>query len=300
MNVLVSGSTGLVGNALVPLLMRSGHEVARLVRSQARSPSKEMVHWDPEARLAEPADFAGHDAVVHLAGEPIAKGRWNEAKKARIRDSRGKATRFLCETLAKCSQPPRTLVSASAIGFYGDRGDELLTESSAAGQGFLADVCKEWEAACEPARAAGIRVVNLRIGVVISGAGGAVQSMLTPFKLGVGGVIGSGRQWWSWIALDDLLGVIVHALNTESLSGPVNAVAPQPVTNREFTKTLGKVLNRPTIFPMPAFVARVVLGGMADELILASARVQPEELRKSGYHFKFPELEPSLRHELKK
>lgn len=300
MNVLVSGSTGLVGTALIPLLTTGGHEVVRLVRSKARSPSKEMVHWDPDQGTIDIAGLEGVDAVVHLAGEPIAKHRWNDKVKQRIRDSRGKSTRLLCEALAKLERKPKVLVSASATGFYGDRGDDLLTEDSPPGDSFLPEVCREWEAACEPARAAGIRVVNLRTGLVLAGNGGALASMLTPFKLGAGGIIGSGKQWWSWITLDDLLGAIVHALQTDSVYGPVNGVSPNPVTNREFTKTLGKVLNRPTIVPMPAFAARLALGGMVDELILASSRVTPTRLLSTGYQFRHPDLEAGLRHVLGK
>lgn len=298
MNVLVSGSTGLVGTALIPLLTTGGHEVVRLVRSKARSPSKEMVHWDPDQSMIDVAGLEGIDAVVHLAGEPIAKHRWNDKVKQKIRNSRNRPTQLLCEALAKLSRPPKVLVSASAIGYYGDRGDDLLTEESAPGTGFLPEVCSDWEAACEPARAAGIRVVNLRIGLVLAGNGGALSSMLTPFKMGVGGIMGNGRQYWSWIALDDLLGSIVHSLQTESVRGPVNGVSPNPVTNAEFTRVLGKVLHRPTIFPMPAFAARLVLGEMADDLILASCRLQPTRLLGTGYQFRHPDLEAALRHVL--
>ena len=300
MKILVSGSTGLVGTALVPLLMTAGHEVVRLVRSKAASPSKEMVHWDPSHGSIDTAGLEGLDAVVHLAGEPIAKGRWNAEKKRRIHESRGPATKLLCEALAKLKSPPKTLVSASAIGYFGNRGDEILTEQSPPGSGFLVDVCRDWEEATAPAKLAGIRVVNLRVGVVLTPQGGALKEMLTPFKMGVGGIMGSGKQFWSWITLDDLLGSIVHSLNTEALAGPVNAVAPQAATNRDFTKTLGKVLNRPTIFPMPGFAARLLLGGMADDLLLASAQVKPARLEETGYVFRHPELETGLRHVLGK
>jgi len=241
----------------------------------------------------------GFDAVVHLAGENIA-GRWSQAKKAAIRDSRIKGTRLLAETLTRANQPPRVMVSASAIGFYGDRGDVILDEKATMGSGFLADVCKEWEDATKPASDAGIRVVNLRIGVVLTPAGGALAKMLTPFKLGVGGIMGSGKQYWSWVAIDDVVGAIGHALTTESLFGPVNAVAPEAATNHDLTKTLGKVLSRPTIFPMPAFAARLALGEMADALLLSSARVSPMKLIESGYTFKYPSLESALRHVLGK
>jgi uncharacterized protein len=296
MNVLISGSTGLVGTSLIPLLTTGGHEAIRLVRSKSRSPSKEMVHWDPESGHIDPEGLEGLDAVVHLAGENIAGGRWTSARKSRILDSRVKGTRLLCESLARAARPPKVVVCASAIGFYGDRGDEELTESSASGTGFLAEVCREWEAAAEPARAKGIRVVHLRFGVILSPAGGALAKMLLPFKMGVGGIVGSGRQYMSWITLDDAVETILHALATDALSGPVNVVAPNPVTNREFTKTLGRVLSRPTIFPMPAFAARLAFGEMADELLLASARVLPNRLRDTAYRFRHEHLEPGLRH----
>jgi len=294
MKILVSGSTGLVGSALVPFLLTGGHQVARLVRSQPTAGGE--VPWDPAAGRLEATNLEGLDAVVHLAGERIT-GRWTAAKKARIRSSRVQGTRLLAETLAR---PPKTLVCASAIGYYGHRGDELLREESPPGAGFLAEVCREWEAAARPAAEKGIRVVQLRIGVVLSAAGGALALMLTPFKLGLGGRVGTGQQYMSWIALDDLAGIIQHALANESLRGPVNAVAPRAITNREFTKTLGRVLGRPTIFPMPAFAARLAFGQMADELLLASARVEPTRLIASGYKFRTPELEAALRHLLGK
>jgi uncharacterized protein (TIGR01777 family) len=300
MNILVSGSTGLVGTALIPLLTTSGHEVIRLVRSKSKAPSKELIHWDPDANYIDAAGLEGIDAIVHLAGESIASGRWNPAKKARIRDSRVRGTRLLCDTLTHLANPPKTMICASAIGFYGDRGEELLTEASSSGTGFLAEVCRDWEAACEPARKKGLRVVNLRFGVVLSPAGGALEKMLPPFKMGVGGIIGNGRQYMSCIALDDVIGSIAHALVTPALSGPVNVVCPQPVTNREFTKALGIVLGRPTILPLPAFAAKLALGEMADELLLASTRVQPTKLLETGYEFRYPTVESSLRHVLGK
>ena len=293
MKILVSGSTGLVGSALVPFLSTGGHEVIRLVRGRPQ-PGEAAVPWDPQAGTIEAAGLEGLDAVVHLAGENVA-GRWTAAKKARIRSSRVAGTRLLAEALAGLKRPPRTLVCASAIGYYGDRGDEVLREETPSGAGFLAEVCREWEAAARPAAEKGLRVVHLRIGVVLSPAGGALARMLTPFKLGLGGRIGAGSQFMSWIAIDDLTGAVHHALTTESLRGPVNAVAPRPVTNREFTKTLGRVLGRPTLFPMPAFAARLAFGEMADELLLASARVEPAKLVTSGYRFRAPELEGALR-----
>jgi uncharacterized protein (TIGR01777 family) len=238
----------------------------------------------------------GLDAVVHLAGENIATGRWNAAKKARIRDSRVQGTRLLCEALAQLVHPPRVLISTSAIGYYGDRGAHTLRENSAPGRGFLAEVCQAWEAATAPAVQRGLRVVLLRLGMVLSPTGGALARMLTPFRLGLGGVVGSGQQYMSWIALADVLGAIRHILDTETLHGPVNAVAPQPVANQVFTTVLGTVLHRPTRFPLPAFVARLAFGEMADALLLASTRVLPAQLQASGYTFQYPDLEATLRH----
>ena len=299
MKVLLSGSSGLVGSALVPALASGGHEVVRLVRSQPRDASE--VRWDPEAEEIDAARLRGVDAAVHLAGESIAAGRWSTARKARILVSRDKGTRLLAEALAGLEQRPQVLVSASAVGYYGDRGEETLTEDSGSGSAFfLSNVCRQWEAATEPAADAGIRVVNLRFGIILSSTGGALPRLLTPFRLGVGGTLGSGKQFMSWIAIDDVVEAIVHILTTEALRGPVNAVAPQPVTNREFTKTLGRVLGRPTVFPMPAFAARLAFGEMADELLLASQRVEPAKLLASGYRFRFPDLESALRHLLEK
>jgi uncharacterized protein (TIGR01777 family) len=300
MNILVSGSTGLVGTALLPLLTTGGHDVVRLVRSKSRTASRELIHWDPDASYVDAAGLEGLDAIVHLAGEPIAPGRWSPARKARIRDSRVRGTRLLCETIAHLVNPPKTLICASAIGYYGSRGDELLTETSSPGSGFLAEVCRDWEAACEPARDKGLRVVHLRFGVVLSPAGGALASMLPPFRLGLGGIIGSGEQFMSCIALDDVIGSIAHALVTTDLAGPVNVVCPQPVTNREFTRTLGTILGRPTVFPLPGFAAKLALGEMADELLLSSQRVKPARLLESGYEFRYPTVELALRHVLGK
>ena len=237
---------------------------------------------------------------MHLAGENIAAARWSERVKAKIRESRLRGTRVLCESVAKMSSPPKVLVCASAIGFYGDQADRLLDEDSPAGDMFLADVVRQWEAATQPALDAGIRVVNLRFGMILSPRDGALAKMLLPFRLGAGGRVGSGRQYWSWISIDDAAGAVHHALMSESLSGPVNAVSPNPVTNEQFTKTLGRVLNRPTVLPMPAAAARLALGQMADELLLASARVVPKKLEESGYDFRQPTLEGALRHLLGK
>lgn len=300
MKVLLSGSSGLVGSALVPVLVGDGQQVVRLVRSQP-APGASEVRWDPEAGEINKAGLEGVEAAVHLAGESIAAGRWTAARKARILESRVKGTQLLVEALAGLEQPPKVLVSASAVGYYGDRGEETLTEDNGSGSAFfLSNVCRQWEAATEPAAAAGIRVVNLRFGVMLASAGGALPRLLTPFRMGVGGRLGSGNQYMAWIALDDVVGAILHTLATEALRGPVNAVAPQAVTNLEFTKTLGRVLGRPTLFPMPAFAARLAFGQMADELLLASQRVEPAKLLASGYRFRFPDLEGALRHVLGK
>ena len=296
----VTGASGLVGSALVTGLTSAGHRVVRVVRGAgaASVAGQRLARWDPESGALEPSALAGADAVVHLAGESVAGGRWTEAKKRRIRSSRVDVTRRLAEALPRLERPPRLLVSASAVGYYGDRGSEILREDSAPGPGFLAEVCREWEAATDPAARAGIRVVRLRIGMVLSRRGGALGAMLTPFRLGAGGPVGSGVQWVSWIAIDDLVGAILHALATESLAGPVNAVATEPVTNRELARTLGRVLRRPALLPLPAVAARLLFGQMADELLLASARVEPARLRATGFTFRHARLEDALRHEL--
>jgi uncharacterized protein len=299
MNILVSGSTGLVGKALVSSLTRAGHQVTRLVRSQP-GPGEKDIQWDPAVGSLDSSRLEGLDGVVHLAGESIAQGRWTAEKKARIRNSRVKGTQLLADALAQRVQQPKTLICASAIGYYGNRGAEILREESSPGSGFLPDVCREWEAATKPAANSGIRVVNLRTGLVLSSAGGALPKMLPPFKLGIGGKLGTGQQYMSWISIDDLVGIIQHALEKSSLSGPVNAVSPHPVTNLEFTKTLGRVLARPTIFPVPAFAVRSMFGQMGEDLLLASARVEPARLAGSGYIFRYPELEGALRHVLRK
>lgn len=298
MKVLLTGAHGLVGSALNPFLTTGGHSVEPLRRKKT-SQAGRGVFWNPAEVGIELDKLEGFDAVVHLAGESIV-GRWDDEKKRKIRDSRVKGTRLLAETLAKLERRPHTLVSASAIGYYGDHGDEVLTEQSPAGKGFLADVCREWEAATATAAEAGIRVVNLRFGVILSPQGGALEKILLPFRYGLGGEVGSGRQYWSWIAVDDAVGAIHHALITDALRGPVNAVTPHPITNREFTKTLGDLLSRPTLAPTPEFAARLLFGEMADELLLASARVEPARLRNTGYLFRFQTLEEGLRHLLGK
>lgn len=292
MNVLVSGATGMIGASITKALEGSGHQVTRLTRSPK---SNKDLGWDPENSRID-GDLSGTDAVVHLAGESIAEGRWNADKKARILDSRVKGTRLLAETIVQLPEPPRVMVSASATGYYGDRGNELLTEESEPGTSFLASVCREWEAAADPAREAGIRVVHPRIGIVLSTEGGALAKTLPIFKLGAGGRVGSGNQYWSWISLDDVTGAILHAITTDSLQGPVNLTAPEPPTNTAYTKVLGKVLGRPTIFPLPAPAARIALGEIADELLLASARVEPAKLKASGYEYRHPDLEGAFRH----
>jgi uncharacterized protein (TIGR01777 family) len=292
MRIAVTGASGLVGSALLTLLAGHNHTCTKLVRS---SPDPGKAPQDLYPGFADPAAIEGSEAVVHLAGEPIAEGRWTPAKKAKIRESRVEGTRRLAEALAKLNPQPRVLVAASAVGFYGDRADEILTEESTIGTGFLAEVCREWEAAAEPAAKAGIRTVNLRIGVVLSKFGGALPRMLFPFRMGVGGKIGSGNQYVSWIALEDLVAAIEYVATNDKLSGPVNVVSPNPVTNLEFTRALGKALSRPTIFPMPGFAARIAFGEMADELLLASQRVKPARLLSSGFQFTLPEIGQALR-----
>lgn len=290
-SVLISGASGLVGRALCSELERRGQTATRLVR---KTPASNEVAWDPAAGTIDAASIEA-DAVVHLAGENIAEGRWTRSKMAAIRESRVRGTRLLAESLAALETPPKALVSASAVGFYGDRGNEVMTESSTPGSGFLADVCREWERATEPAELAGIRVVHLRIGVVLSREGGALKKMLLPFQLGAGGRLGSGKQYMSWILLDDLVGAVCRAVDDDTLSGAVNATAPEPVTNAEYTRALGRVLGRPTFAAMPAFAARLALGKMADELLLASIRVEPEVLDRIGFEFRAPDVETALR-----
>ncbi len=294
MNILITGSTGMIGTALIEFLKARGHRVTRLVRTSEQS-SEPVVRWDPNAGVLQASEIEGCDAVVHLAGESIAASRWTTVQKAKIRDSRVQGTTLLAEALAKLKQPPKVLVSASAIGYYGHRGDEALREESSPGTGFLPATCVEWEKAADPARQKGIRVVHPRFGIILSPKGGALAKMLLPFKLGAGGIIGNGKQYWSWVSLDDVIGAIHHAIVTESVVGPMNVVAPRAVTNYEFTKTLGRVLSRPAIFPLPAFAARLVLGEMADELLLASARIEPARLVATGYKFRHTELEKALR-----
>ena len=289
MQIAIAGALGLIGSALTPFLTTGGHQVHKLVRGGSASPGD--IAWDPAAGKIDAARLAGCEAVVNLAGEGIAARRWTAAQKERIRASRVDSTTLLAHTLAGLNPRPRVWVCASAIGFYGDRGDELLDEASRAGEGFLPDVCQQWEAATAPAADAGIRVIRIRFGIVLSPAGGALAKMLPPFRMGAGGRLGDGRQSMSWIALDDVVGAIHHLIMHETLAGPVNAVAPHPATNLEFTKTLGRVLHRPTIFPMPAPVVRLLFGEMGDALLLSSARVHPARLLESGYAFRYPQLD---------
>jgi uncharacterized protein len=295
MIVAVTGSSGLVGSALVAGLEADGHFVRPVVR-RAANDAKHEIGWDPTAGTIDTAELASVDGLVHLAGESIVARRWTPAFKDKILSSRVGPTRALCEAIAAMATKPSVIVCASAIGYYGSRGDVPVDELSPPGEGFLAEVCKEWEAATQPARGAGIRVVNLRIGFVLAKEGGGLAKMLTPFKLGLGGVIGSGKQYMSWIALDDLVRTIKFSLSSPAVTGPVNATSPQPVTNREFTKTLGRVLKRPTIFPMPSFAARLAFGEMADEMLLSSTRVEPHVLEAARFDFIYPQLEVALRH----
>jgi len=293
MKILISGSHGLVGTALIKSLEADGHEIFRLVRHAPSSQAE--VEWSPDRYSIALARLEGFDAVVNLAGESIAEGRWSEEKKRLIRESRVKGTKLLGDALANLTNPPKTFICASAIGYYGNRGDEILTETSAPGDDFLAEVCVEWEKATALATEKGIRVLNTRFGVILDKNGGALAKMLPPFRMGVGGRVGSGKQWMSWIALDDVVGALKFALTNETLSGPVNFVAPNPVTNAEFTKTLGKVLSRPTLFPIPVFGVRLAFGEMADALLLSSQRVEPSRLTKAGYQFQYLGLEEALR-----
>jgi uncharacterized protein len=291
MRVLVSGASGLVGRAVVARLLRRGDSVSPLVRREERG----GVLWDPTGRRFDHEGAEGCDAVVHLAGENVAAGRWTEARKQEIHRSRVDGTRWLAQCLAGLGRRPQALVSASAIGFYGDRGDEELTEDAGSGDGFLAEVCRDWEAACGAAVGAGIRVVNLRIGIVLASHGGALSPMLPLFRFGLGGRLGDGRQWMSWIVLDDLVSIVEVAIDDEMLRGAVNAVAPGAVRNEEFTATLARVLGRPAFLHVPAFALRMGLGEMGDEMLLAGARVRPKKLEERGFRFAHPDLEGALR-----
>lgn len=291
MRIAVTGATGLIGGALVERLRREGHTVTRLVRDPAKAAPGDVV-WDPAAGTIDGAALEGMDGAVHLAGESVGT-RWTEEKKRRIRQSREQGTGLLARTLAGLSRPPRVLVQASAVGIYGDRGDETITEASPPGTGFLAEVCQAWEAASAPAEGAGIRVVKLRFGIVLAREGGVLERLLLPFRMGVGGRIGSGRQWMPWISLDDVVEVILRALRDERLRGPVNAVAGS-VRNADFTEALGRALRRPTLLPVPAFGIRALFGQMADEGLLAGQRAEPAKLREIGHVFHHPTLDVAL------
>jgi uncharacterized protein (TIGR01777 family) len=293
--ILVSGVSGPIGAALIPSLRAGGCTVVRLVRETATggAQSDTQIPWDPAQPISSQT-VSGFDAVIHLAGESI-MGRWTAAKKEKIRESRITGTSNLAQALAKANVKPRVFISSSAIGYYGDRGDEILKEESPAGTGFLPEVCREWEVATEAAAKTGIRTVQIRTGIVLSTAGGALAKMLTPFKLGLGGIMGSGLQWMSWIDVRDMVGAIQHIVKTDQLRGPVNLVAPTPVRNAEFTKTLASVLSRPAFFPMPAFVVKLVFGEMGETVLLGSQRVEPWQLVASGYPFQFRELQGSLK-----
>jgi len=293
--ILVSGVSGPIGAALLPTLRTRGYEIKRLVRGAAAA--DDQILWNPGKPIA-PETVSGFDAVVHLAGESIV-GRWTNEKKRKIRDSRVAGTTALAQALAQAKDKPQVFASCSAIGYYGDRGNEVLNEESAPGAGFLPDVCREWEAATGAAVDAGIRTVQMRTGVVLSAAGGALRKMLPPFKMGVGGRIGDGQQWMSWIDVQDMVGAIHHILKSDLLQGPVNMVAPKPVTNAEFTATLASVLSRPAIFPMPAFVVKLAFGEMGETVLLGSQRVEPGQLVMSGYPFRFSCLRASLENILK-
>lgn len=297
MCVMISGASGLLGTALTRALRSEGYETVALVR---RPPGEGEVQWDPHQPL-DAAQLAGCDAIVHLAGKNIA-GLWTAKFKQEVMESRSHSTQILATAVAESFRrtgQPRVFVSASGVGYYGNRGDEVLTEQSAAGAGFLASVCQQWEAAAAPARDAGVRVVNLRIGVVLARDGGALKPMLLPFRLGFGGRIGSGKQWWSWVALDDVIGAMKFALQNEGLQGPVNVVGPSPVRSAEFVRALGRAMQRPTFFPLPEFVIRTVMGEMGDELLLTSARAMPQKLQGAGYEFWHADLDAALRAALK-
>jgi uncharacterized protein (TIGR01777 family) len=286
--IVISGASGFVGTALSSLLKKAGTRVRPLVR-----PGKhglDGINWDPEQGTLDAKALEGVDAIVHMAGDGVADGRWTEAKKKRIRESRVRGTELLARAIAGLTLKPGVWLSSSAVGYYGNRGDELLDEHSAAGADFLAEVCKDWEAAAEPARAAGVRVVHPRFGIVLAPHGGALQKMLTPFKLGVGGKLGDGSQYMSWIALEDAIRALVYALDHKELAGPVNITAPTPVSNQVFTKALGAALHRPTILPLPGAIARLALGEMADVALLGGQRVLPRQLLASGFQFEHPEL----------
>lgn len=293
MNIVIAGASGAIGSALVPELRGVGHTVQRLVRRTEQSPDE--IAWDPEAGEIDVGRLEGVDALINLSGENVGAGRWTAARRERILRSRVDATRTLVVALAKLKRKPAVFLSASAVGFYGDRGDEVLTETSRIGQGFLPEVCLAWETHAEGAVRSGVRTVLMRFGVVLMRRGGALAKMLPLFRLGLGGRLGSGQQWMSWIGIDDLIGAVQQALRDTRCTGAINFVAPGAVTNVEFTQTLGRVLRRPAVLPGPAWVLRAVFGRMADEALLASARAAPKRLGEVGYNFRHPTVESALR-----
>ena len=300
MKVLITGSGGLIGQHLVQALEHLGHEIIRLVRDLQDAEST-VILWNPtSSSMVNPERLEALDAVIHLAGENIADERWTPEKKMRIRNSRVQGTGLLAASLADLAQRPRVFICASATGYYGDQGAQECNEMSLGGDSFLAGVCRDWESATRPAADTGIRTVQLRLGMILSSSGGALEKMKAPFRLGLGGVIGNGRQYWSWISLEDAVRAIVHVLYKDDLSGPVNLVSPNPSTNRDFTRALGKALKRPTLFPMPTFAARALMGEMAHELMLGSARVVPTRLIESGFNFQDPDLAPLLKQLMEK
>lgn len=297
MNIAITGASGLVGTRLGTVLDAAGHRVLRLVRRQPADGAGE-VFWNPATGEIDAAALEGVDAVVHLSGENLAAGRWNAARKAAILNSRVDATRLISRTLARLERIPRVLLSTSAVGWYGDTGQKVVDEAAPHGDGFLAEVCQAWESAADPAREAGIRVVHPRIGMVLAAGGGALSKLRLPFSLGLGGPIGSGRQYMSWIALEDLMGVFQAALSEESLRGPLNAVAPGAVTNQVFVRTLGRVMRRPAVFPLPSAVVSLLFGEMGRAMLLEGQHVAPGKLQALGFEYRFPVLEEALRFEL--
>ncbi len=283
----------MIGSALVESLTANGHAVIKLLRDE--SPGN-TPFWEPENSVINMAGVTDIDAVIHLAGEPVAEGRWNSNRKARILKSRVAGTRLITEFFAKSDPKPKVVITASGVGFYGDCGEDMVDEKSGRGKGFLAEVAEQWEEAALPASDAGIRLVNIRLGMVLSLSGGALKEMILPYKLGLAGIIGNGKQYMSWISIDDVVEIIQFIMNNQSIRGPVNLVSPNPVTNYQFTVTLGAVLHRPTIFRMPALVARLAFGEMAKELLLSSTRAVPEKLTGSGYRFRYPSLREALEH----
>ncbi len=294
MKVLITGANGLLGSKLCEFFRNEGHQVVRMLRGNPERNTSTELYWDPVAGKIDVSSLEGMDAVVHLVGETVAQ-RWTDDAKQKIIQSRIKSTDLLCRSLAQLKKRPEVLIAGSAIGYYGDRGQLSVTEEASVGSGFLADLCVKWETATKPATEAGIRTINMRTGVVLSKEGGALSKMLTPFQMGAGGILGDGKQYMSWIAMPDVLNAVKFMIENKNLSGPVNLVASNPVTNQDFTKALGKVLHRPTICPVPAPVVKLLMGQMADEMLLSGAKVLPSKLESAGYKFKYPFIEDGLR-----